>query len=237
MTGDFRPLFAIIRNCRITCHRSIFWGSGGPVSSAVIRGWCVPFRASLVRAGSREEERGRRVSGQRPVSAPPLLERSPGPGGRQQPGGWAGPGWREPVPEVGGCDATPLPLGGAPFLLLRAVSPQRPLSSPADDRGSWADREGLRVEGREPGPVAAEWPVLRPRGCEGPGGPWWACPFVGMAGPLGGALGFDGFLTPRRIQKHVSFWCLNTVWGRLSFPESVSLLQRVESRQPLSQVG
>lgn len=176
---DWRFQATFCYNKELQNHRSIFWGSGGPVSSAVIREWCVPFRASLVRAGSREEERGRRVSGQRPVSALPLLGRSPGPGGRQQPGGWAGPGWREPVPEVGGCDATPLPLGGAPFLLLWAVSPQWPLSSSADDRGSWADREGLRVEGREPGPVAPEWPVLRPRGCEGPGGPWWACPFVG----------------------------------------------------------
>lgn len=50
--------------------------------------------------------------GERPVNAPPLLGRSPGTGGHQQPGGWAGPGWREPVPEVGGGDATPFHLAG-----------------------------------------------------------------------------------------------------------------------------
>lgn len=204
MSGDFRPLFAIIRNCRITCHRSIFRGSGGPVSSAkaVIREWCVPFRASLVRAGSREEEGGRRVSGERPVNAPPLLGRSPGTGGISSPEAGPGQAGGSRCPRWGAAMPPPSIWRG-PFLLLRAVSPQRPLSSSADDRGSWADREGLRVEGRESGPVAPEWPVLGPRGCEGPGGPWWACPVVGMAEPLGGALGFDGFLTPRRIQKHV----------------------------------
>ena len=107
------------------------------------------------------------------------------------------------MPKVGGGDATPFHLAGPPSFSFGRFLPSGPSATRLMTEVVGRMGRGLHVEGHESGPVAPEWPVLLPRGCEGPGGPWWACPFVGMAEPLSGALGFDGFLTPRRIQKHV----------------------------------
>lgn len=103
----------------MTCGKSVFRGSGGPVSSAgmVISEWSVPFRASTV--SGRKQGRGEGpagVGGQRPESDTPCAGRSPAPEGQQHPkaGGQAGGRGRS-------LGRRPPPLGGfspaAPELL------------------------------------------------------------------------------------------------------------------------